>query len=295
MPTETSVPALSRSNFVAPNSCIVGDVTLGQNSSVWYGAVLRGDVSQINIGEDSIVQDRATIKRNSGSQVINIGRGVIVSANSTVGGATLQDFSFVGMGSTVEDSVVVESYSVIAAGAVVPAGSVVPSGQIWAGSPVKYLREVTSEEREAIREYHNELKNLAAIHCEETEKTFEQVFEDEFMKDRSMSLTWKQVLAEKLENLGYTNDYMDHTDVERVKGFEYFNMYERQVTELYSPQNWKPFKEDAAVYPEDWKIYGEDMESYDRAKKLFDQPPKLRDTTPSPAHWKDESPWTRRY
>jgi hypothetical protein len=83
--------------------------------------------------------------------------------------------------------------------------------------------------------------------------------------------------------------------VEKVKGYEYNNMYERHVTELYSPKNWKPFKEDAAVYPEDWKIYGEDLESYDRAKKLFDQPPKLRDPTAAPAHRRDESPWTRRY
>lgn len=252
-------------------------------------------MSSIDVGEDSIIQDRVTIKRSQGGEAVRIGRGVIIGPNSYVGGAVLQDYSFVGMGSTVEDSVVVESYGVVAAGAVVRKGSVIPSGQIWAGSPAKYLRDVTSEERESLREYHNELKNLAAIHSEETEKTFEQIFTDDFNKERSFTMPWKDVLAEKFENLGYNADYIDHVDVERVKGYEYASMYERYVTDLYAPQNWKPFKEDAAVFPDDWKIYGEDMESYDRAKKIFDQPPKLRDDSQAPAYRRDESPWTRRY
>lgn len=268
---------------------------MGQNSSIWYGAVLRGDASSIDIGEDSIIQDRATIKRSKGSEPIKIGRGVIIGPNSYVGGAVLQDFSFIGMGSTVEDSAVVESYGVLAAGGVLRQGSVVLSGQIWAGSPAKYLRDVTAEERESLREYHAELKSLAAIHSEETEKTFEQVYTDNMLKHRSFTMPWRDVLSEKLENLGYNGDYIDHVDVERVKGYEYANMYERYVTDLYTPQNWKPFKEDAAVFPDDWKIYGEDMESYDRAKKLFDQPPKLRDDSLAPAYRRDDSPWTRRY
>jgi hypothetical protein len=198
------------------------------------------------------------------------------------------------MGSSIEDNCVVESYAVIAAGAVLPRNSKVPSGQIWAGNPAKYLRDVTPEERDSIREHHSEVKNLAAIHSEENEKTFEEIFEDEYAKERSYSLTETEAFNEKLETIGYSADPIDITEIERIKEGEYGeNRY--NIANAYEPKSWKPFKEDASVFPQDWKIYGEDMESYERAKKIFDQPPKARDESTIPAIPRDQTPWTRRY
>lgn len=274
---------------------MIGDVKLGQNSSVWYGSVLRGDVSLIEIGDDSIIQDLVTLKRASGEGPVRIGRGVTIGPNCYIGGAVVEDYAYIGMGSFIGDGCVVESYAVLAAGANLHPGSRVPSGQIWAGSPAKYLRDVSAEERDSIREYHDEMKSLAAIHAEETEKSFEQIFHDDFMKERSFTMSWSETLGEKLDSLGYSDHPIDQPDIERVRGWEYSSLYERHITEMYSPKSWKPFKEDAAVFPEDWKIYGEDMESYDRAKKIFDQPPRNMDEDPSPAVRKDESPWARRF
>ena len=295
IPTETSIPDLGRGNFVAPSSTLIGDIKLGQNSSIWYGAVLRGDLSPIEIGEDCVIQDLVTIKRATGSQAIRIGRGVTIGPNCFIGGVVIEDYAYVGMGSTLGEGSILHSYAVIAAGAVVEPASEVPSGQVWAGSPAKFLRNITPDEREAIREHHTEMRNLAAIHSEETEKTFEQIFEDEVNKERSYHMNYEENLTMKMESLDYLNHPIDMTEVERVRGSEYAEMHERHITELYVPKSWRPFKEDAGVFPEDWKIYGEDMTAYDRAKKMFDQPPKPRDDTPIPAIPTDQTPWTRRY
>ena len=268
---------------------------MGQNSSIWYGSVLRGDVSSIEIGDDTVIQDLVTIKRTLGSQIIRIGRGVTIGPNAQIGGSIIEDYAYIGMGSKLTDGVVIESYAVVAAGAVVENNTKVPSGQAWAGSPAKYLRDITPEERESIREHHSEMKSLSSIHSEENEKAFDQVFTDDYMKERSYQMSWSETLHEKLESLGYMDHPIDWSEVERVRGVEYVEMHERYVTEMYSPKTWRPFKEDASVFPEDWKIYGEDMESYDRAKKLFDQPPKPREQMPIPAAPSDQSPWTRRY
>lgn len=280
---------------MAPNASIIGEVKLGQNSSIWYGTIVRGDVSIVDIGDDSVVQDLVTIKRAFGDKPIVIGRNVVIGPNCFIGGCTIEDFAYVGMGSSIGDNAVISSYAVLAAGAVVEKDAKVPSGQVWAGSPAKYLRDVTPDEREAIREHHVELKNLAAVHSEENEKTFQMVFRDNYLKERSYYMSWNDTLQEKLETLGFMDHGIDQPEIEKVRGSEYANMHLRQTSELYSATSWRPFKEDAAVFPEDWKIYGEDMESYDRAKKIFDQPPKPRDDSPISTLPTDKSPWTRRY
>jgi carbonic anhydrase/acetyltransferase-like protein (isoleucine patch superfamily) len=187
IPTATAYPNLAKASFVAPNSTIVGDVTLGKDSSVWYGAVLRGDLQKIDVGERAVIQDKVAIKRNGANlAAVQIGRDVFVGPNCKLGSCILQDFSFVSMSCTVEDECVMESYGMLAAGAVLTKGSKVPSGQIWAGSPAKCLRDVTAEEREAIHEHLNEMRNLASMHAEETEKSFEQIFRDDQERENSI-------------------------------------------------------------------------------------------------------------
>ena len=114
-------PRLGKPRFIAPNATIVGDVTLGDGSSVWYGAVIRSDLNPIRIGRDCNVQDNATIHSNRNS-VATLGNGVTVGHNAIVHGATIEDDVLVGMHATVLDGAHIGSGSIIAAGAVVLSG-----------------------------------------------------------------------------------------------------------------------------------------------------------------------------
>lgn len=269
-------------------------MTLGKDASLWYNAVLRGDLNKIEIGSQSIIQDGVVIKPSKGPT--KIGRNVFVGPNSRLGSCTLQDFSFVSMGSVVDDDCVVESYGMLAAGSTLQKGARVPSGQIWAGNPATFLREVTAEERESITEHLSEMRSLAAIHSEETEKTFEQVFKDDALKERQFYLSWSESFWEKFERLGGLDHPVDSQEPEVVKNMEYFNIFDRERTHVYDDKSWKPFTEDAAVFPESWKIYGEDMNRYERAKKMFEEP-----TPQRPLEYEDtlapqeSTAWVKRY
>ena len=297
VPTAQAYPQLSEALFVATNATVIGDVSLGKEASIWYSAVLRGDLHKITIGDRSILQDRVVIKKTSADpSPVLIGREVFVGPNSKLGACTLQDFSYVSMGCTVEDGCVLESYSMLAAGAVLSQGTRVPCGQIFAGSPAKFLREVTAEERETIHEHMAEQRNLAGVHAFEAEKPFEQIFLDDLERENSFFKSDGDRLTEKLNKAGIATDPLDVGEQELVKGLEYYTICEREATETRTPDMWKPFTEDAAVFPESWKVYGEDMDRYERAKKLFERPVPRRPVPDLvPRLPRDQNPWTKRY
>ncbi|CAG9312217.1 unnamed protein product [Blepharisma stoltei] len=296
IPTETHIPDLGSAKFIAPNTSIIGDVKFGKNSSLWYGSVARGDIQKIEIGDNTIIQDLVTIKRNDGkTDPIVIGKNVFIGPGCKIGGCTLHDHSFISMGSTIEDDCVVESYGFLAAGAVLAKGSKVPSGQVWAGSPAHFLREVTNEERDAIYEHFNETSQLAEVHHEEAEKSFETVFLDDWEKDRKFRRNHIETLLDKLEELDISSHGHDAPETEFIHGNQRWNYNERQQTEKISERNWKPFNEDGAVFPDEWKVYGEDMDRYERAKKVFDAPPPAYEAPNAPSIPRDQTPWTRRY
>lgn len=173
-------PALGTNVFVAPNSSVVGDVKLGSGSSVWYGAVIRGDVNSVTIGEKTNVQDNALIhvaRHNPAGQALptRIGSSVTIGPGATIHAATIEDCVVVGMGATVMDGAKVESRSVVAAGALVTPGTVIPSGQVWAGSPAKFLRTLMEDEAEFVSAAADSYTQLAALHAEENAKSFEEV------------------------------------------------------------------------------------------------------------------------
>lgn len=296
IPTETHIPDLQNARFVAPNCTVIGDVKFGKNSSLWYGSVARGDLQRIEIGENTVIQDLVTIKsHDGGSNPIIIGKNVFVGPNSKIGGCTLHDYSFVGMGATIEDGCVVESYGFLAAGALLCKGSIVPSGQIWAGSPAHFLREVTIEEREAVNENLNEMNDLAEVHAEETEKSFDQVFVDDLQRQKKFNNTWTDSFYEKLEKLGFTGNQADVYEDEFVRGNQRYQTNERFQTDSYNHDNYRPFNEDAVVFPDSWKVYGEDMARYERAKKVFDAPAPVREEPNRPSIPTNQIPWTKRY
>ena len=131
--------------YIAENSTIVGDVVMGDQCSVWFNAVLRGDVHYIKIGNKVNIQDGAVIHCTYQKAPTNIGNNVSIGHNALVHGCTVHDNVLIGMGAIVMDGVVIESNSLIAAGAVVLEGTIVKSGSVMAGVPAKKVKEVSPE------------------------------------------------------------------------------------------------------------------------------------------------------
>lgn len=143
-------PAFGTDCWLAPNSTIVGDVVMGNNCTVWFNAVIRGDVHEIRIGDDTNIQDGAVIHCTYQKAPTYIGNQVSIAHNACVHGCTIHDRVLIGMGAIVMDGAVVHSDSVIAAGAVVLAGTVVEPNSIYAGMPAKKVKEIGPEMREVI-------------------------------------------------------------------------------------------------------------------------------------------------
>lgn len=130
--------------FFAENSTIIGEVIMGDNCSVWYQAIIRGDVNSIEIGNSVNIQDGAVIHGTYEQSGTKIGNYVSVGHNAIIHGCTIKDSVLVGMGSIVMDDSVIESNSIIAAGSVLPKNTYVPEGSVFAGVPAKKIKEIDS-------------------------------------------------------------------------------------------------------------------------------------------------------
>ena len=135
-------PEFGRDCFIAENATIVGDVVMGDECSIWFNAVVRGDVHYIRMGNRVNVQDGAVIHCTYKKAPTNIGNNVSIGHNAIVHGCTLEDDVLVGMGSIIMDDCVVGSNSIIAAGAVLTKGTIVPPGSVYAGMPAKKIKDV---------------------------------------------------------------------------------------------------------------------------------------------------------
>ncbi len=143
-------PTIPQSCWLAPNSTIVGDVTLGENCSVWFNAVIRGDVHYIKIGDRTNIQDGAVIHCTYQKAATTIGNDVSIGHNALVHGCTVQDHVLIGMGAIVMDNAILEEYTIIAAGSVVLENSVCESGFLYAGTPAKKIKPITEDQRELL-------------------------------------------------------------------------------------------------------------------------------------------------
>lgn len=135
-------PAIPEDCYVAENATIVGDVTLGTSCSVWFNAVIRGDVNYIKIGNKVNIQDGAVIHCTYQKYPTIIGNNVSIGHNAIVHGCVVHDNVLIGMGAIVMDNCIVESNSIIAAGAVVTQNTTITSGSIWAGVPAKKVKDL---------------------------------------------------------------------------------------------------------------------------------------------------------
>lgn len=146
-PINNRTPKIHPSVFVADNATIIGDVVIEKNASIWYNAVVRGDINYIRIGEGTNIQDGCLLHVRSETSPLLIGSMVTLGHGVIAHGCTIRDFCLIGMGAIVLDNVEVNSYSLIAAGAVVLSNTVVPEGVLVAGVPGKVIRHLTPEER----------------------------------------------------------------------------------------------------------------------------------------------------
>jgi carbonic anhydrase/acetyltransferase-like protein (isoleucine patch superfamily) len=139
-------PEIGQDCFLAENATIVGDVKIGDNCSVWFNAVLRGDVNSIRIGNNVNIQDGAVLHTLYQKSVIEIGNNVSIAHNAVIHGAKICDDVLIGIGAIILDHAVIGENSIIAAGAIVLSNTIVEPGSIYAGNPAKKIKDVDPEQ-----------------------------------------------------------------------------------------------------------------------------------------------------
>ncbi|CAK0772945.1 Uncharacterized transferase YtoA [Gammaproteobacteria bacterium] len=147
LPYRGILPQIDPTAFIAPGAVIIGDVVIGAESSIWFGCVVRGDVNIIRIGARTNVQDGTVIHVGSAGRGTHIGNDVTIGHCALLHECQLDDHAFVGMKSAVLDGARIESYAMLAAGALLSPRKTLPSGQLWAGTPAKFLRDLTPDDR----------------------------------------------------------------------------------------------------------------------------------------------------
>ncbi len=139
-------PVIGQGTFIAPTAAVIGDVVIGEGCSVWYSAVIRGDVNKIRIGNRVSVQDGCCLHTSGGEAYIEIGNEVTIGHNATLHGCKIADHVLIGMGATVLDNAQVGSNSVVAAGALVLERTIIPPYELWGGVPARCLKRLTDDD-----------------------------------------------------------------------------------------------------------------------------------------------------
>jgi carbonic anhydrase/acetyltransferase-like protein (isoleucine patch superfamily) len=152
LPVNDITPKIGSNCFVAENSTIVGDVIIGEQCSIWFNAVVRGDVNSIRIGDRVNIQDGAIIHCTYQKAKTVIGNRCNIGHNAIIHGCRLHDNVMIGMGAIIMDHAVIESFSIVGAGSVVLENTVVETGFIYAGSPAKKIKPISPEQRKLLEE-----------------------------------------------------------------------------------------------------------------------------------------------
>lgn len=139
-------PQIGKDCFIAETAAIIGDVIIGNECSIWYSAVLRGDVNSIRIGNKVNIQDGAVLHTLYKKSTIEIGNHVTIAHNACIHGAKINDFVLVGIGAVILDHVEIGENSIIAAGAIVLTGTKIEPHSIYAGNPAKRIKDVNEEQ-----------------------------------------------------------------------------------------------------------------------------------------------------
>jgi carbonic anhydrase/acetyltransferase-like protein (isoleucine patch superfamily) len=161
-------PQIGAGCYIDPSAQILGDVEIGERSSVWMNAVLRGDVHSIRVGSCSNVQDCSVLHGQRNLYSVTVGDWVTIGHNATVHGCVVEDECLIGIGARVLNNARVGKGSIIAAGSVVPESTVVPPHTLWAGVPAKMRRELTDKDRALILEYARNYLDYVGFYLAET-------------------------------------------------------------------------------------------------------------------------------
>ena len=140
-------PQIAPDAFIAPTAAVIGDVTVGSETGIWFHCLVRGDLQYIRIGARTNIQDGAIIHVDSGGFSTTIGDDVTVGHNAVIHACTLKDRAFVGISATVLDGAVIEDGGMLAAGGLLTPGKVIGPNELWAGTPARLLRVMMPEER----------------------------------------------------------------------------------------------------------------------------------------------------
>ncbi|WP_341763712.1 gamma carbonic anhydrase family protein [Candidatus Tisiphia endosymbiont of Beris chalybata] len=143
-------PSIDKEAYIADNACIIGDVIIGNKSSIWYNCVLRGDVAPIRVGCNTNIQDGTVIHTSRFNGPALIGDNVTIGHCCLIHAATIENNAFVGMRATIMDYSIIEPYGFVAAGSLVTPNKTIKSKELWMGSPAKFARYLTSEELNAM-------------------------------------------------------------------------------------------------------------------------------------------------
>lgn len=150
-------PKIGKRCYIAENATLAGDIVVGDDCSIWFGAVLRADVDRIQVGSEVNIQDLACIHQSGGSPVI-IEDGVSIGHAAVVHGATICKNALIGMNSTVLDNSIVGDNSIVAAGAVVLQGTIIPPNEIWGGIPAKKIKQTSDGQARMFADHYLEMK-----------------------------------------------------------------------------------------------------------------------------------------
>ena len=160
-------PQLGEDVYVSENAMVIGDVTLGDEVNIWFGAVLRGDMHYIKIGNRTNIQDNSVVHVTTRVSPTNIGSGVTVGHGAIIHGCTIEDDCLIGMGAILMDDAIIGAGSLIGAGALIPPNMEIPKNSLVVGSPGKVIRQIKEVEREMILKRPQEYIDLASIYLNE--------------------------------------------------------------------------------------------------------------------------------
>ena len=276
VPYKNKFPRILESEFIAPNCTIIGDVTSGRESSFFFGVSIRGDTCRVNIGNNTVIQDNTQIYSSLPGDLINkveIGSNVIIGTNCVIDSAIVKNDAVIGNGSMLHSGVIVESGALVAPGSVVSKNTVVDKNQIWVGNPAKYLRDITPEERQNIKENINELNELAAVLVEETEKTPLEVISNIHSRHDKYYLhptvrdqMYKNLISyngeEAYDELGIETTNEGYHDLKEEGQIKY-NIYKTLRDETFDNR----YDQDLRHYPDYFKIYSENFKRYDEINR----------------------------
>ena len=171
LPYRGIMPSIDDSVFIAPTATIIGDTHIGEDSGIWFGCVVRGDVNEIRIGKRTNIQDLTMIHCAERGQGTYLGDDITVGHSAVLHACTVEDNAFIGIQSCVMDDCIIEKGAMVAAGALVTPGKIVKANEVWAGSPAKKLRDINEKDLEFFEvnrkryvrlahEYRDSLKQL---------------------------------------------------------------------------------------------------------------------------------------